>query len=613
MSSRWSRNVLGFVGGVSLGLSAFAAPVEGNVRDAAQRGVSFLARSTAQWQAQNNCYGCHVQAVTLEGLSVGKANQYDVPKAEFDAIVNGILRLPGGARTGPQGITHSGFPHTARTFGSAALARYDALVDGKLSDDLLKQAKLMLELQQKDGSVHGDHQSYPVTTGVMQATFQAAQTWRQAYARSADDRWLPPLRKAEAFIVQTAKHWEGNPKGVYLQDVNYALLGLVSAGVGRSESSVTGLLKFLVAQQHEDGGFGFQGGPSDPFATGQTVYALRQAGLTETDPVVAKGLRWLVRSQGKDGSWGGGGSGKAEAMWAVLGLVSTDVLTVAVKGVRDGEHVSDVHALTVEADDNKGAGVAKVELFVDDVKVQEAKGRTLSFTWKTAGLKDGLHTVDAVATNQKGQTSRRRFEVYAGNVFISQLGTQFTGAATQVTFRGVGPKEKKGRMELRVYSASTKEGAPKPDQVVFQTALPTTQGAVSFDWAGKGKDGKMQPNGRYFAEVAFLDEAGKQLQAERTLFNHDDPEAARAKFAEVAGKLSLGGAGGRGAQAAMVDLVDDQGRVVQSVRSNEAGQYRFKNVDKGAYKVRVRKDGFKELEADVKAEAGAVAPASLAW
>ena len=31
------------------------------------------------------------------------------------------------------------------------------------------------------------HQSYPVTTGVLQATFQAAQTWRQAYARTAND------------------------------------------------------------------------------------------------------------------------------------------------------------------------------------------------------------------------------------------------------------------------------------------------------------------------------------------------------------------------------------------------------------------------------------------
>ncbi|MFZ5469672.1 MAG: carboxypeptidase regulatory-like domain-containing protein [Myxococcota bacterium] len=606
MSLRRVRNILGFIGGLSIGLSSLGAyGAEPSVRDAAQKGVVFLAKSTAQWQRQNNCYGCHVQAVTLEGLSVGKANQYEVPSKELQEIVEGILRLPGGARTGPQGITHSGYPRTARTFGSAALARYDALVDGRLSDDLLKQARLMLELQQKDGSVTGDHQSYPVTTGTLQATFQAAQTWRQAYARSADDVWLPPLRKAEAYIVRTTKVWENNPKGVYLQDVNYALLGLVAAGVGKSEGTVTGLVKYLTAQQRKDGGWGFhQQSESNPFATGQTVYALRQAGLTETDPTVANGLRWLVKHQQPNGGWGAAGAGKAEAMWAVLGLVSTDVLTVAMKGVSDGEHVAKVHEIVIEADDNKGSGVAKTELFIDDLEVKEAKGGKLSFTWNTAGLKDGLHTLDAVATNHKGQTSRRRFEVYAGDVFFTQLGTQFTPEGTQVTLRGVAPKDTQGELKLRVLGAGMKDGSPVPDKVVYEASAPAAMGAVAFT--------VKVPNGRYFAQVAFVDEKGATRQTEQTLFNHDNPEKARAQFAEVAGKLELS-PGGPVSQAAVVELLDNRGRVVQSVRSNEAGNYRFKNVDKGDYKVRVRKEGFRNLETEVKTEAGKVAPASMAW
>lgn len=609
MPSRLTRNALAFALGISFGLSAYAGERQSGVRDAAQKGVTYLAKSTAAWQRQNNCYGCHVQAVTLEGLSVGKANQYDVPRQEFQELIDGILSLPGGARS-PTGITHSGYPKTARTFGSAALARYDALVDGKLSDDLLKHARLLLELQQQDGSVHGDHQSYPVTTGVMQATFQAAQTWRQAYARSADDVWLAPLRKAEGYITRTAAGWKGNPKGVYLQDVNYALLGLVSAGVGRSEDSVTGLVKFVAAQQRQDGGWGFAGGASDPFATGQAVYALRQAGLAETDATVAKGLSWLVSHQHKSGGWSEGGAGKAEAMWAVLGLVSTDVLSVAVKGVQDGEHVAAVHEVVITADDNKGAGVAKVELFIDDVKVGAAKGGQLVHVWKTAGLKDGRHTVDAVATNAKGQVSRRRLEVYAGDVFFSQLGTRFGPEGTQVNMRGIGPKDAKGSLRLRVFSTSLKDGTPVADKGVFETSMPLAPGALAFTWAGKDQKGKALANGRYFAEVAFIDAAGKERQKDQTLFNHDDPEAARRQFAEVAGKLDLS-RDGSGAANAMVDLVDDRGRVVQSVQSNEAGQYRFKNVDKGAYKVRARKDGFAAKEAEVQAAPGAVAPASL--
>jgi hypothetical protein len=607
MPSRFARNAAAFALGLSFGFSAFAAPAT-NVRDSAQKGVNYLAHSTAQWQRQNNCYGCHVQAVTLEGLSVGKANQYDVPKKEFDELINGILNLPGGARSAT-GITHSGFPRTARTFGSAALARYDALVDGKLSDDLLKHAKLMLQLQQPDGSVTGDHQGPPVTSGTMQATFQATQTWRQAYARSADDVWLAPLRKAEGYITKTAASWHGNPRGVYLQDVNYALLGLVSAGVGKSEDSVAQLVKFVSSQQKQDGGWGF-GGPSDPFATGQSVYALRQAGLAETDGTVSKGLNWLVKHQQANGGWGAGGSGKAEAMWAVMGLVSTDVLTVAMKGISDGEHVAAVHEIAVTADDNKGTGVAKIEIFIDDTLAATGKTGQLVHVWKTAGLKDGRHTVDAVATNKKGQVSRRRLEVYAGDVFFSQLGTRFGDEGTQVNMRGIGPKDAKGNLKLTIFSTAMKDGTPVKDKSVFEKTMELSTGAMSFTWAGKDAKGKMQPNGRYFAEVAFVDAAGKSRQVESTLFSHEDAEETRRKYAEVAGKLDLA-RDGSGAANAMVDLVDDRGRVVQSVQSNEAGQYRFKNVDKGGYKVRVRKDGFAPKEAEVQAAPGAVAPASL--
>ena len=50
--------------------------------------------------------------------------------------------------------------------------------------------------------------------------------------------------------------------------------------------------------------------------------------------------------------------------------------------------------------------------------------------------------------------------------------------------------------------------------------------------------------------------------------------------------------------------------MVQSVRSNASGQYRFKSLDSGKYKVRVRKEGFAAQEASVDAKAGAPAAAA---
>jgi hypothetical protein len=584
---------------------ALAAP-SGAFRDSAQKALDFLGQDTARWQKSNNCYGCHVQAVTLEGLSVGTHNQYRVPQPVMDEVLRGIMQTPGGSRT-PGGLTHSGFPRTAKTFGASAFARYDALVNGKLTDDLLKLSKELIAFQDTTGAVTGDHQSYPVTTGPMQATFQAAQTWRQAYARTADDMWLAPLRQAERYMNAQARAWGENPKNVYLQDLNYVTMGLLIAGASPTEPHVARLVKHLESRQLKDGGFGFNGA-SDAFATGQTVYALKLAGRTEADTSVRRALGWLVEHQAKDGGWGHGGSGRAEAMWGVLGLVSVDVVSIAVKGVADGEHVTPTMALSIEAKDNSGAEVKTVEVLVDDLSAKKASGGALSFAWDTSSLKTGKHTLDVVATNGKGQVSRRRFELYAGDLFLVELGSRFTNEGTQLTLRNVAPEGTKHDVSLEVKSAQTGAG-----EVVFTQKQAGGHGAMAFVFGGKGKDGKPLPTGRYEAKVSFLDEKGVAKQTETLVFVHDTPEAQRARYAEVEGRLDLS-RDGSGAANAEVELVDDLGNVVQRSVSNAQGQYRFKSVDSGKYKVRVKKDGFRAAEAPVEAKAGAAptaAPMSL--
>jgi squalene-hopene/tetraprenyl-beta-curcumene cyclase len=219
-----------------------------------------------------------------------------------------------------------------------------------------------------------------------------------------------------------------------------------------------------------------------------------------------------------------------------------------------------------------------------------------------------------VATNAKGLTSRRRFDVFAGNVFMTQVGANFDEASqrTLVTLRDISAPGSGGAIALEVWDVGEGSEA-KPKSKVFSTSRKGEGGAVELAWDGKGSDGKARPRGRYQARLAYLDAGGKVLQTESVLFFHDSENVQRQRYGEIEGQLSLAGGKAQSANTLM-ELVDEKGNVVQSTRTTEQGNYRFKNVDKGNYRVRAKKEGFRDLEQGVSTQpAAAPAQASMSW
>lgn len=126
-------------------------------------------------------------------------------------------------------------------------------------------------------------------------------------------------------------------------------------------------------------------------------------------------------------------------------------------------------------------------------------------------------------------------------------------------------------MKLEVRPA---EGKAATD-VAYTSTQASSHGAMAFVFGGKGKDGKPFATGRYEARLMFIGDDGQTKQTETLVFVHDTPEAQSARYAEVQGKLDLS-RDGSGPANAEVDLVDERGNVVQSVRSNASGQYRLR-------------------------------------
>jgi squalene-hopene/tetraprenyl-beta-curcumene cyclase len=542
-------------------------------------------------------------------MSIGRKHGYEVPQRDLDTLLHGMLDISGGAR-GPSGLSVAGSPshliETAKAFGAAAFAQYDERIGPEARTELLQAADALVGYQQEDGSIKEGYTLLPIAAGRTQATMQAAQAFRQAHARTADERWLPPLRKAEAYLQSRARALSDDPNAP-TQEVNYALMGLMAAGAGAGEGVVRSLRRRVEGLERPGGGWGFaREDEPNAFATGQTLYALRVAGVSDSSPIIARGTDWLLRHQDEGGGWSHAGFDKAEAMWGVLGLVSLDVVSVMLAGIEDGQRIEGVRAITAEGRDNGRAGVTRMDLLLDDVPIHGACGPSLAYRLDAAGLETGSHILDVVATNAAGQSSRRRVEIYAGDIYLTQLGSQLTDGGTMLSMRSLAPERMKGSVEVRVFPAAD-GGAPAAGAAPLWTSTqPAAEGPKSVFWNGRAANGEPAPRGRYVAEVRLLDAGGKSLQTERVAFLNDTPEAQRANFAEVEGQLLLDGAAP--AANTKVELVDDAGNVVQSAVTTRAGQYRFKNVDKGAYRLRVQKRGFAGDEVRVQA-APAAAPA----
>jgi squalene-hopene/tetraprenyl-beta-curcumene cyclase len=587
--------------------------VEGNpnARRGAQRGLEFVAREAIAWQGQHNCYGCHVQAVTFEALTVGRERQYDVSSEQFAEVLRGLTTINGGSR-GTNGLSVGNDPRhlieTSRAFGGAAFARYDATLGAELRDDLLEAAAQIKGYQNDDGSVRTTDTRFPVVAGLMQATTQAMQTWHQAHTRTADEQWLEPVRRAEAWMQTQARRLSDDPDATQV-DINYAVMGLREAGAQPGEAALRALEGRIRTRQNDDGGWSYQArGASNAFATGQTLYALRTLGASDGDAVVARGTAWLLAHQADDGGWSHTGTGKAEAMWAVFGLVSLDVLSVDVAGLRDGQHASGTVSVQARAVDNSGAAVERVDVLVDDVPLARNCGATLTHAVDLGALDAGVHTLEVVAANARGQSSRRRVEFYTGDHYLTHVGSRFEGGATAFSWRNVAPEGTRGEVTLRVFATREEHGVTARDREVFHAAQAAAQGPMRATWDGHGADGAQLPNGRYVAEVSFAGAGGRAVQRVEVPFVHDTPEAQRAAFAEVEG--SLQGEGGASASNAEVELVDRLGNVVQRATTTAQGNFRFRNVNGGEYRVRARRQGFSPTETSVRAAAGRASSAA---
>ena len=135
----------------------------------------------------------------------------------------------------------------------------------------------------------------PMNTGIYQTTALAVYSLRT---------YGPPIEKADTEkALARAAAWLEAARPATSQDRAFHLMGL--AWSNARPASIAAAAKALAAAQRPDGGWSqLASMGSDAYATGEALYALNAAGrMPVTDPVYARGVKYLLNTQAADGSW----------------------------------------------------------------------------------------------------------------------------------------------------------------------------------------------------------------------------------------------------------------------------------------------------------------------
>jgi ankyrin repeat protein len=266
-------------------------PREASIPAAVEKALALLQSSSTEYFSKSGCSGCHHQMLT--GMAVGLARHRGLKVDETlarEQVRTGVTALLAEREGLLQGLPLGGAP-MSDSLGLVSLAEQDYPADSFTA----ALTHFLAGFQSADGSWRGPTVRQPIQYSPFSNT---------AYAIRALQAYAPVGRKAEyARRIQRARAWLQSQKPVRNEEQVKRLLGLGWAGA--NQDILRAAASRLQADQRPDGGWAqVPGFTSDAYATGQTLYALNQAGgMRSNDPVYLKGVSFLRRTQLEDGSW----------------------------------------------------------------------------------------------------------------------------------------------------------------------------------------------------------------------------------------------------------------------------------------------------------------------
>jgi ankyrin repeat protein len=261
-------------------------------RDAVSRAVAKLQPAGPAFSTRMRCNSCHNQ---------------NLPDVAVSAARKRAITIDPGLATHAYDVTQQNWRGRRETalLGDTDLAGFQSNVAYGLFDMAETGAEpttvtdaMVLALasrQLDDGSWHRPADIRPpLTASTIVSTALALRGLETFAPPGRRSELLARVTRAAAFLRRQVPH--------DTQDQAFKLLGLVWARASAGE--IARERAAVVALQRPDGGWAqLSTLPSDAYATGQALFALRTAGMRTPDLPVRHGVDYLLRTQLEDGTW----------------------------------------------------------------------------------------------------------------------------------------------------------------------------------------------------------------------------------------------------------------------------------------------------------------------
>jgi ankyrin repeat protein len=254
-------------------------------KTAAESKSTFITHGSKQ-----QCTSCHQQSLPLAALSAARAKGI----AEDPAFEKQLATWSTQQMPDLEMLLQATFnPEPAHSFGYALFGLHmHGTLRNAATDAMVYH---VAQIQRQDGHWENNLPRPPIQTSDVSATAFGILALRNYGFPGREEEFEKRIIRARAWL------WSAEP--TCHEEQVYRLLGL--AWSGESASQLGKIRVDLVAAQRSDGGWSQLATlESDPYATGQALYALQVVGGAKTEPVaVNRATRYLLQTQLADYTW----------------------------------------------------------------------------------------------------------------------------------------------------------------------------------------------------------------------------------------------------------------------------------------------------------------------